>query len=100
MGRRGFTRQEILEIRRAHAWGHNNRELAQAYGISEKAVRDIVKCRTYGRVRDDAPETPPQPLPKGDATTGLVEQAKTTPDRSSSPIPRIERRRISPPKSG
>ena len=100
MGRRGFTRQEILEIRRAHAWGHNNSELAQAYGISEKAVRDIVKGRTYGRVRDDAPETPPQPLPKGNNAIGRVGQVKTTTDRSSSPIPRIDRRRISPPQSG
>ena len=100
MGRRGFTRYEILEIRRAHAWGHNKSELAQAYGISEKAVRDIVKGRTYSRVRDDAPDTPPQPLPLQGTPIEMVGQGQSTMDGSRRRVPNASQRRIAPPAAG
>lgn len=69
-GRRGFSRGEIIEMRRASNWGYSTAAISEAWGISETAARDIIKERTYARVRDDAPETPPKPLP------GREEQAQ------------------------
>ena len=63
-GRRGFSRADVVEMRRAARWGHSAAEIGKAWGISETAARDIIKVRTYARVHDDAPDTPPQPLPQ------------------------------------
>ena len=46
-------------MRRAFAWGHSCAEIGRAFGITERAARYIVQGKTYSRVRDDAPETPP-----------------------------------------
>ena len=63
MTRRDFTRGEILQIRRAHRWGNSLKELSEAFSVSKTAIRNIVKFRTYRRVRDDSPESAPGPLP-------------------------------------
>lgn len=63
-GRRGFDRDTIIEIRRAWGYGHSTAEIAQAWGISERSARLIATGRTYRRVVDDSPDTPPLPLPK------------------------------------
>ena len=62
-GRRGFSRGEIIEMRRAANWGHSAVEIGKAWGISGTAARDIIKERSYRDVLDDAPGTPPKPLP-------------------------------------
>ena len=61
--RRAFSRAQVLQMRRAFAWGHSCAEIGRAFGITERAARYIVQGKTYSRVRDDAPDTPPEPLP-------------------------------------
>ena len=63
-----LARDQVLAIRRQFNAGHTTREIAQAYGRSERAIRDVVAGRSYGRVVDDpdcphlpSPQRPPRP---------------------------------------
>ena len=68
-GRRAFDRDTIIQIRRAWRFGHGAAEIARAWDISEKSARLIATGRTYRRVVDESPDTPPLPLPKRKAAS-------------------------------
>ena len=68
-GRRAFDRDTIIQIRRAWRYGHGAAAIAKAWGISERSARRIAKGETYQRVIDEAPDTPPLPLPKRKAAS-------------------------------
>ncbi|MYC31433.1 MAG: hypothetical protein F4X65_15320 [Chloroflexi bacterium] len=63
-GRRAFDRDTVIQIRPAWSYGHSAAAIAKAWGISERSARRIAKGETYRRVIDEAPETPPLPLPE------------------------------------
>ena len=71
-GRRGFDRATVIQIRRAWRHGHSAAEIGRAWEISEKSARLIATGQTYRRVVDDAPATPPLPLPKPKAVSRKV----------------------------
>lgn len=68
-GRRAFNRDTVIQIRRAWRYGHSSAAIAKASGISERSARRIAKGETYRRVIDEAPDTPPLPLPKRKPTS-------------------------------
>ena len=63
-GRRAFDRDTVIQIRRAWRYGHSAAAIAKAWRISERSARRIAKGETYTRVVDEAPDTPPLPLPE------------------------------------
>ena len=107
-GRRGFSRADVVEMRRAARWGHSAAEIGKAWGISETAARDIIKVRSYARVHDDAPDMPPQPLPEqaknegpprpshrvvGSSDAKGEEKAAAGNSRANEPRPQVRERR-------